>query len=104
MKFFKSVLSDVVLKEKFSYKLIITLTNFASLFPQYFYYYFNFRSSRTEVFCKKGVLRNFAKFTGKQLCQSLFFNKAEACYFIKKEALTQVFPVNFVKFLGKPFL
>ena len=28
------------------------------------------RSSRPEVFCKKGVLRNFAKFTGQQLCQS----------------------------------
>ena len=28
-----------------------------------------------EVFCKKGVLRNFAKFTGKHLCQSLFFNQ-----------------------------
>ena len=27
-----------------------------------------------EVFYKKGVLRNFAKFTGKHLCQSLFFN------------------------------
>ena len=27
------------------------------------------------VFCKKGILRNFAKFTGKHLCQSLFFNK-----------------------------
>ena len=24
---------------------------------------------------EKGVLRNFAKFTGKDLCQSLFFNK-----------------------------
>ena len=24
---------------------------------------------------KKGVLRNFAKFAGKHLCQSLFFNK-----------------------------
>ena len=34
-----------------------------------------FRSSRAEVFCKKGVLGNFAKFTGKHLCQSLFFNK-----------------------------
>ena len=32
-------------------------------------------SSRPEVLCKKGVLRNFAKFTGKHLCQSLFFNK-----------------------------
>ena len=29
----------------------------------------------SEVFCQKGVLRNFAKFTGKHLCQSLFFTK-----------------------------
>ena len=33
-------------------------------------------SSRPEVFCKKGVLRNAAKFTGKHLRLSLFFNKA----------------------------
>ena len=33
------------------------------------------RSSRPEVFRKKNVLMNFAKFTGKHLCQSLFFNK-----------------------------
>ena len=26
------------------------------------------------MFCKKEVLENFAKFTGKHLCQSLFFN------------------------------
>ena len=30
------------------------------------------RSSRPEMFCKKGVLRNFAKLTRKLLCQSLF--------------------------------
>ena len=28
-----------------------------------------------EMFCKKGILRNFAKFAGKHLCQSLVFNK-----------------------------
>ena len=33
------------------------------------------RSSCPEVFCKKGVPKNFAKFTGKYLCQSLFLNK-----------------------------
>ena len=33
------------------------------------------RSSRPEVFYKKDVLRNFAKFTGKQMRQSQFFNK-----------------------------
>ena len=29
------------------------------------------RSSRLEVFCKKGVHRNFTKFTGKCVCQTL---------------------------------
>ena len=33
-----------------------------------------FRRSRSQIFCKIGILKNFAKFTGK-LCQSLFFNK-----------------------------
>ena len=33
------------------------------------------RSSRPEVFCKKGVLRNFAKFTGKHSAQVSVFNK-----------------------------
>ena len=33
------------------------------------------RSTRPEVFYKKGVFKNFRKFTGKHLCQGLFFNK-----------------------------
>ena len=32
------------------------------------------RSSHQSCSMKKGVLRNFVKFTGKHLCQSLFFN------------------------------
>ena len=34
------------------------------------------QSSCPEVFCKKGVLKDFPRFTGKHLCQSLLFNKA----------------------------
>ena len=34
-----------------------------------------FRSSRPNLFCKKGVLRNFAKFIEKSLSQSRFLNK-----------------------------
>ena len=30
---------------------------------------------------KKDVLENFAKFTGKHLCQSLFFNKVAGKFF-----------------------
>ena len=33
------------------------------------------RSSHRSCSVKKGVLRNFAKFTGKHLCQSLFLIK-----------------------------
>ena len=40
------------------------------------------RSSRPEVFCKKGVLRKFAKLLGKNLCQSLFLIKLQAFLWI----------------------
>ena len=53
--------------------------------------YFKYRSSRTEVFYKTVVLRNFAKIPGKHLCQSLFLIKPQACNFIKQETLAQVF-------------
>ena len=51
-----------------------------------------FRSSR-QVFCKKDVLKNFAKFTGKQLCRVSFWIKLQTwgLHFIKKRLLAQVF-------------
>ena len=55
------------------------------------------RRSCPEVFCKKGILRNFLKFTGKDLYKGLFFNKVAGL------KLAQVFPVNFAKFLRAPF-
>ena len=59
------------------------------------------------MFCEKGVLRNFAKFTGKHLCQSLFFNKVAGprpTTLVKKRLWHRRFPVNFAKFLGTRFL
>ena len=55
---------------------------------------------------KKGVLRNLTKFTGKNLCQSLFLNKVTArpATLSKKRLWCSCFPVNFVKFLSTPFL
>ena len=67
---------------------------------------FLYRSSLSEVFCKKGVLRNFTKFTGKHMCQSLFFNKVAGlrpATLLKKRLWHKCFPVNFVKFLRTPF-
>ena len=62
------------------------------------------RSSRPEVFCKKCVLRNFAKFTGKHLRQSLFFNTLPPAIILKKRLWHRCFPVNFAKFQRTPFL
>ena len=63
-------------------------------------------SSRLEVFCKKGVLRNLAKFTGKHLCQRLFFNKVAGlrlATLLKNSLWHRCFPVNFAKFLRTSF-
>ena len=66
------------------------------------------RSSRPEGFCKKGVLRSFAKFVGKHLRKSLFFNKVaglrtQTCNFIKKETLAQVFSCAFCEISKNTF-
>ena len=64
------------------------------------------KTSRPVVFCKKSVLRNFTNFTGKNLCQSLFFNEVAGrpAISLRKRLWHRFFPVNLVKFLRKPFL
>ena len=63
------------------------------------------RSSLSEVFCKKGVPRNFSKFTGKHLWQGLSFNKlaGRPATLLKKIPWHRRFPVNFEKFLKTAF-
>ena len=60
-----------------------------------------------EVFCWKGFLRIFTKFTRKHLCQSLFFNKVAGlspATLLKQRLRHKCFPVNFMKFLRTPFI
>ena len=55
---------------------------------------------------KKGVLRNFTKFTGEHLSQGLFFNKnadLSPATLLKKRLWHSCFPANFVKILRAPF-
>ena len=61
----------------------------------------SYRSSHRRCSVKKGVLRKFAKFTGKHLCQSLFLNKVAGAL---KEALAQVFSCEFCEFSKNSFL
>ena len=56
---------------------------------------------------KKDVLRIFAKFTGKQLCQILIFSKVAGlrpATLLKRKLWHRCFPVTFAKFPRTPFL
>ena len=55
-----------------------------------------FRNSRPELFCQKGVLRDFAKLTEKHVCQRLFINKVAG----QSTGASR----EFAKFWRKPFL
>ena len=63
------------------------------------------RSSDADVFCKRGVLRNFAKLTRKHIRQRIFFNKVAGlrpATLLQKSLGHRYFPVNFVKIRRTP--
>ena len=106
-------------KDEVPLRLLRSTFDFVNLYSTFDFYSFDFivirrvfvlrvlyRSSRPEVLCKKDFLRNFTKFTGKHLCQSLFLNKLAGLSpvtLLKKRLWHRCFPVNFVKFLRTPF-
>ena len=58
------------------------------------------------MFCKKGVLENFTKFTGKLLYQSLYFNKLAGlrpAILLKKETLAQMYFYEFCETFKNTF-
>ena len=62
------------------------------------------RSIQRRCSVRKGVLENFAKFTRKHLCRSLFLIKLQtACNFIKKETLAKVFSYEFCEISKNTF-
>ena len=65
------------------------------------------RSTHRRCSVKKGVIGNFAKSTGKHLCQSLFFNKVTGlrpATLFKERLWHWLFFVSFGKFPRKAFL
>ena len=65
------------------------------------------RRSHRSCSVRKHVLRNFAKCTGKRLCQSLFCNKVaglKPVTLLKKKLWHRCIPLNFAKFLRTSFL
>ena len=81
-------------------------------------YLWSWWTSMMQIFCKnsysshrrcsgkKTVLRNFAKFPRKHLCQRLFFNKVAGlrpATLLKKSLWHRCFPVNIAKFSKNTF-
>ena len=64
------------------------------------------KAATGEFLFKKGFLKNVAKFKGKHLCQSLFFNKVAAlsATLLKKVILAQMFSSEFCKNFKNIFL
>ena len=57
---------------------------------------------RSACVSKKGVFENLLKFTGKHLCQSIFFNKdagLRPATLLKKRLCDRCSAVNFMKYL-----
>ena len=61
------------------------------------------RNSHQSCSLRKGVLRNFVKFTGKHPCRGLFFNKVVEKEFAKKETLAHVFSCEFCEISKNTF-
>ena len=61
------------------------------------------RSSHQSCSIQKGVLRNFTKFTVKQLCQSLFFNICLRPATLWKKRFWQIFSCEFYEISKNTF-
>ena len=63
------------------------------------------KSSHRRCSVKNDVLKNFAKFTGKHMCQCLFFDNVAVlrpATFLKMRLRRRCFAMNFAKFLRTP--
>ena len=108
LRIWSYLLKKSLMENFFFYALYIQLHFIFSRTCLYLYLlgYYIFRSSHRRCSLKKGYLRNFAKFTGKHMCQSLFFDKIAGlrpAALLKKTLWHRCFRVKFVNFLTTPF-
>ena len=83
----------------------LAVLNQAFIAELYIVYLYSFRSSHQRCSIEVGVLKNFTKFTGKHLRQSLFLNKfagLRPTTLLKKRPLAQVFSCEFCETCRTP--
>ena len=91
------ILIEHIFYEVMIYAFVYTSTNFVNS---------SVRSSRPKVFCKKRVFLEISQNSQKNTCASFFFNKVaglRSATLLKKILWHRYFPMNFAKFLRKPF-
>ena len=88
-----------ILRKLFKRECISKICDFKELLG--YIVMWKYRNSHQRCSMKKDILRNFAKFTWKHLCQSLFFNKVAG---LGLRLWHRCFPMKFSKFLRAPFL
>ena len=77
-RFYRSM--DLIIRETLSATGICNKDNRLSIYLLYtFQWNLIAGSSHPELFCRKGVLKNFEKFTRKQLCWNFFLIKLQTC-------------------------
>ena len=84
------------------WKLKVLVWENVARLPLYLFTYL--RSSRQSCSVNKDVLKNFAKFTGKHLCQSITFDKVAGLQLYLKKTLAQLFSCEFCEILKNTFL
>ena len=96
-----------VKKKKWKKTFLISLSSYIVRIPLHLKrHYLTCRRSCLEAFCRKGILRNFARFAGKYLCQSPVFNKVvglRPATLLKQRFWHRYYLVSFAKFLRTPF-
>ena len=76
--------------------LLVCFFNYENAKHEYFKSFLTLKSNHQRCSTKKGVFKNFAKFTWKHVCQSLYFNKNAGLNLQhSKETLAQVFSCEF---------
>ena len=83
--------------------MILTRIKFAKQWRKRICWIRKFRNRRWQILLNIGVLENFANFTNKYLCWTLFFNKVAGLQLYYKRFQHRCFPVKFIKFLRTPF-
>ena len=98
----KTTFEKLLLRQSFDVnKFIQTFHRIVTCSMLVYFIYVLYRSSHRRCSVEKGILKNFANFTGKRPCRSVFLIKF-VTDFVEKRPRRRCLSVKFAKFLRTP--